>query len=323
MKLKLKDTKSVLVLGIAGGLAQLTAKKVRDRYPEAKIMGVDARPIEGIECDDMTFRTMRFTRTNLERLFRQESFDLLIVIGRMSLAKLGSKRESHVDENMTGISTILDLALEFSVKKLVFLSTFHVYGAYCDNTVFLSEDSPLRASIRFPELRDVVAVDHMITSWMWKHKKDVDTILLRPCSIIGPNIRNIMSRYLVTSMAPAPIDYNPLFQFIHEDDMSSVICEATRKLPTGIYNVAPPKQITLKEARNIMNVQSLPIPVSIVSQFAKLLPDQILRIPPYLLQYTKYQSLLDRSALNEFLPENFFKFTSRSALEDYCVTSHK
>ena len=51
-------------------------------------------------------------------------------------------------------------------------------GHFTINPVFITEDYPLKASIKYPELRDVVEMDQIATNWMWKNQNDIETIVL-------------------------------------------------------------------------------------------------------------------------------------------------
>ena len=236
-----KSINNILIIGMAGGLAKLTAKLIERKYPNINILGVDSRhSTTETNKKNIEFRRIRYTRGNFEKIFRERSFDLVLHLGRMSHANNDhNSLIKRLDLNLMGTSRILDLALKHHVKKVIILSTYHVYGALHDNPVFIDENHPLRASIRCPELRDVVEMDQISTNWMWKNQNEIQTIVFRPCSIIGPQIQNTMSQYLTTSYVPVPIDFNPMFQFLHEFDMAQVLVESMVKVPTGIYNVAP------------------------------------------------------------------------------------
>jgi UDP-glucose 4-epimerase len=189
-----------------------------------------------------------------------------------------------------------------------------VYGALPDNPMFLKEDAPLRASFKFPELRDVVEMDQICTNWMWKNQNEIETIVLRPSNIIGPTIRNAITQYLQTPYAPLPIDYNPMFQFIHEFDMAMIISESLSKLPTGIFNVAGDDVISLHQAVDIIKIKKIPLPLIVLEQFAKIITP-IWKFPNYLIDYIKYPSTLDNSELKKYLGDHCFRFTAVEALE--------
>jgi UDP-glucose 4-epimerase len=239
---------------------------------------------------------------------------LFLHLGRLGHSPALGNIHKRIDINLIGTNTILELAQKFNAKKVVILSTHHVYGALPDNPMFLKEDSPLRASFKYAELRDVVEMDQMCTNWMWKNQNNIETIVLRPSNIIGPQIKNSITQYLKTPLAPIPIDYNPMFQFIHEFDMASMIVNALDSFKTGIYNVTNDDFITLHEAAQIIGVKKIKVPIIAVEQLTKVI-SPVWSFPKYLLDYIKYPSTLDNSELKKSLGDNSFRFTSREALE--------
>ncbi len=315
--MKKEDTRSILIIGMAGGLAKITAGLLVKKYPNIKITGVDSRPIiESIENENIEYIRMRYTRGNFEKLFRDKEFDCVYHLGRMSHADtspLGSL-EQRLDLNLMGTRRILDLCLKFSVKKVVILSTYHVYGALSDNPVFINEDHPLRASIKYPELRDVVEMDQIATNWMWRHQSDIETVVLRPCTIVGPQIKNTMTRYLITPYAPVCADFNPMFQFIHEFDMANILKESLEGLPTGIYNAATDECASLKAAKEILDCPTVPIPSFVLSSAARLLSTGFWRFPRYLLDYIKFACIIDNGLLKSHLGQDLFRYKTREAL---------
>jgi UDP-glucose 4-epimerase len=214
-----------------------------------------------------------------------------------------------------GTNRILDLSLRFNIKKIVILSTFHVYGALADNGIFLGEDAPLKASINHPELRDVVEMDQICSTWMWKYQNQVESVLLRPCNIVGTQISNSMTKYLTSQLALRPIDYNPVFQFIHEFDMAQVLYRSINDLPTGIYNVATNEFISLRSALDIIGSKGIPFPISMASALNKILKVTNLDIPEYLIDYLKYSCLINNDSINKHLGDDFYRFKMEETLE--------
>jgi UDP-glucose 4-epimerase len=220
----------------------------------------------------------------------------------------------RIDINLVGTNTILELAQKFHCKKVVILSTHHVYGAHSDNPMFLKEDAPLRGSFKYPELRDVVEMDQMCTNWMWRNQQHIETIVLRPCNIIGPQIKNSITQYLRTPLAPLPVDYNPMFQFIHEFDMANIVVESAEKLKTGIYNVAGDDVVSLSEAVDIIEVKKLKLPILVVEQLAKIMTP-MWKFPHYLISYLKFPATLDNSEIKKLLGDDIFRFSAKEAIE--------
>ena len=312
---KIKEMKSVLIIGIQGALAKITAELLIKKNHHIKIHGVDSREIESVpNRSQLTYQQLKYTRTNFEKMFREHQFDTIFHLGRLGHSPAMGNINKRIDINLVGTNTILELAQKFQCKKVVILSTHHVYGALADNSMFLKEDAPLRGSFKYAELRDVVEMDQMCTNWMWKNQNQIETVVLRPCNIIGPQIKNSITQFLKTPYAPLPLDYNPMFQFVHEFDMANIIVESAEKLKTGIYNVAGDDVITLHEAAKIINVKKLKVPIVIVEQLAKILTP-LWKFPHYLIDYLKYPSTLDNSELKKNLGDNIFRFTAKEALE--------
>jgi UDP-glucose 4-epimerase len=308
-------TRSVLIIGIQGALAKITAELLIKNNPQIKIHGVDSRPINNIpQRSQLTAQQMKYNRTNFEKIFREHQFDGVLHLGRLGHSSVVGNIHKRIDINLVGTNTILELAQKFQAKKVVILSTHHVYGALPDNPMFLREDCPLRASFKHAELRDVVEMDQMCTNWMWKNQNQIETVVLRPCNIIGPQIKNSITQYLKTPYAPLPMDYNPMFQFIHEFDMATVIMNSLEKLGTGIYNVAGDDVISLHEAADVIGVKKIKVPIVAVEQLAKVLTP-VWKFPLYLIDYIKFPSTLDNSELKKSFGEGTFRFSAKEALD--------
>lgn len=303
---------------MAGGLAKILTELLIEECSSTQITGVDCRSIPlHLNSENLEIKVMKYTRGNFEKLFREKKFDLVFHLGRLGHSHLFNKEElaQRLNLNVMGTQRILDLSLQFSVSKVVILSTFHVYGALHDNPVYLKEDTPLRAGITYPEIRDVSEMDQICSNWMWKNQGKIDCVIFRPCNIIGQQIHNTISQYLLTPFAPLPIDFNPMFQFIHERDMARVLLATLMKIPSGIYNVAPNETISLKETKKYLGVSTTPIPIYFFRKMASLLK-HFWQFPDYLLEYIMYSCIIDPSLLNGILGNDFYKFTTHQGLDD-------
>jgi len=317
--MKSHSPKSFLIIGMAGGLAKITAHLLSKKYPDVPILGIDSRKIKNdFHLKNLEIQQMSYSRGNFEKLFRDKNFDVVLHLGRMSHVSTspGFNLRKRLNLNIMGTNRILDLSLKFKIKKIIVLSTFHVYGALPDNTTFLKEDSPLRGSFNYPELRDVVEMDQMTTNWMWKNQNKIQTVVLRPCNIIGPQIKNVITKYLTSAIFPIPMDYNPMFQFIHEYDMANVLTQAIEKVPTGIYNVANEDVVSIKEAKEIAsNSPQYSLPLLFLSPLAKGLNKTVLNIPEYIFDYIKFSCIVNGKNIREHFPQNPIRYSSREALE--------
>lgn len=313
----MSQPKRILIIGIAGGLAQMTARLILTEHPDWEIIGIDSRDVSKVpQLKGLTSLNIKYSRGHFENLFRTHHFDVVYHLGRIS----HSSNEQNVlakriDLSVMGTNRILELCERSGVKKVLILSTFHVYGALPDNSIFLQEDAPLRASIRHPELRDVIEMDQICTNWMWKNQNSISTVVLRPCNIIGTQIQNSMTRFLAGPIAVKPLDYNPYFQFIHEFDMAQVLYQSLEKVPTGTYNVAGSDFISLREALDVVGTKALPFPMMLAGGFNEVLKKVNQNVPDYLLEYLKFSCLISNTELKKHLGPDFLRFSIKEALE--------
>jgi UDP-glucose 4-epimerase len=214
-----------------------------------------------------------------------------------------------------GTNRILELCERSGIKKVIILSTFHVYGALPDNSIFLTEDAPLRASMRHPELRDVIEMDQICTNWMWKNQNSISTLVLRPCNIIGTQIQNAMTKFLSGRLALSPMDYNPFFQFIHEFDMAHILYKCLSEVPTGTYNIAGNDFISLREALKVVGTPGVPFPMVLAGSLNSALKKLHIEVPEYLLDYLKFSCLISNQKLQGYLGPQFLRFSIKEALE--------
>ena len=309
--------KKILLIGIAGGLAQMTARLILTEHPDWEILGVDSRDVSRVpQLKGLTPVEIKYSRGTFENLFRTYEFDTVYHLGRISHSNNSDNvLAKRIDLSVMGTNRILELCERSGVKKVVILSTFHVYGAYPDNSIFLREDSPLRASMKHPELRDVVEMDQICTSWMWKNQNNISTVVLRPCNIVGTLIQNAMTRFLAGPIALKPIDYNPVFQFIHEFDMAQILYKAMDQLPTGTYNVAGDDYISLREALDVVGTRGIPFPMMLGGPLNNLVRKINIDVPNYLLDYLKFSCLISNTEMKNHLGQDFMRFSIKEALE--------
>ena len=313
----MSEKKKILIIGIAGGLAQMTARLILTEHPDWEILGIDSRDISKVPpLKGLTSMELKYSRGNFENLFRTHDFEVVYHLGRIShSSNTHNVLAKRIELSVMGTNRILDLCERSGVKKVIILSTFHVYGALPDNSIFLPEDAPLRASMRHPELRDVIEMDQICTNWMWKNQNSISTVVLRPCNIIGTQIQNAMTKFLAGPVALSPADYNPFFQFIHEFDMAHVLYKVLKDVPTGTYNVAGDDFIALREALGVVGTKGIPFPMVLAGGLNSALKKLNIDVPDYLLDYLKFSCLISNQELKKHLGPNFLRFSIKEALE--------
>ncbi len=199
---------------------------------------------------------------------------------------------------MIGTGKVMELSLKYGVERLLVLSTFHIYGAHPHNHIPIFEDEPLRAGSTFPQIADAVQLDNMASQWTYRHPQ-LRTIVLRPCNVIGPDIRNAMSRYLRRPRLGYIAGFSPMWQFIHQDDLVDAIVDLVASNEIGVFNVAGQGAIPLIEAFRLTERPLLALPAPLASGYLSLQRRFGRGFPPYLLEFFKYPVVIGDEKLRK------------------------
>jgi len=233
------DERNVIITGIAGRLGRLVAQYLH-REPGIHVIGVDRRPFPGkpkdIEVHHIDIRSKR-----ARDVFRHKKISALIHMGLMHSRRV-PPRELY-SWNIGGTAKLLEYCQSYAIPKVVVLSSANVYGPRPENTQFLTEEAPLLGAQSFANMRDLVEIDHLASSFFWR-ARDIDTVILRPVHILG-QVRNAPSNYLRIERPPVLLGFDPMIQIIHEEDVAHAIACALRPGVRGIYNVVGPGELPL------------------------------------------------------------------------------
>lgn len=285
---------ATLITGIAGGLAQRVAERLLARGED--VVGVDYRPVADMPAHlrSMTVHRASYNKTAIEDVFRRHRVERVLHLGRVG--NLSEDVEKRFELNVIGTQKLMSLCVQHGVGSLIVLSTFHIYGAHPRNHVPISEDDPLRAGPDFPEIADAIQLDNMATTWIYKHR-EVRTVVLRSTNVVGPNIQNTMSKFLRMRRIPTLAGYNPMTQFVHEDDLASAVVLAGGGTHEGVYNVAGGAVLPWRTALELAGARPVPLPSSLVSRYIRTFSP----FPEYLVNFFKYPCVItDASFRRDF-----------------------
>lgn len=231
--------RKVIVTGIAGRLGRLLARRLH-REGRWQVIGIDRRPFAGrpkdIEHIQVDLRSKR-----ARDVFRAGDVAALIHTGVMHDPRRSA--DDHHTWNISGTTRLLEWAHKYRIPKVVVLSSSNVYGARPDNAQFLHEDAPLLGAQEFPAIRDLIEVDHLASSFLWR-AREIETVLLRPVHILG-GVRNAPSNYLRLKVVPTLLGFDPMVQIIHEDDVVEAVVCALEPGVRGVFNVTGPGEVPL------------------------------------------------------------------------------
>jgi UDP-glucose 4-epimerase len=284
-------TKVALITGIAGGLARDVGRELALRG--YRVVGVDYRPNTTTLDYPATVYQANYNKTKIEDIFRRHQPEVVLHLGRVgNLKEAAGKR---FDLNVVGSQKVMDQAVRCGARRLVVLSTFHIYGAHPMNHIPISEEDPLRAGGDFPQIADAIQLDNLALSWIYRHPQ-VRTVLLRPSNVVGAHLRNAISGFLRQRMIPVMLGFDPMMQFIHSDDLCDAVLRTVEHDAVGVYNVTGVGAIPWREAVAITGGRPLPIPASLASAYLTIAGRLAPALPPYLVNFFKYPCVVSDAA---------------------------
>src|ERR671930_1084288 len=220
----------LLITGIAGGLGRLIAKRLGDYF---RVAGVDRIPWEGFPSN-MSMHVVDLRKRKFEDVFRTERPDALVHLA--FVRHFRAEPQVRHEVNVLGTKRVLEYAIAYGVKRIVVLSSSYVYGALPDNPFYMNEDYPLNVSRTYPEVRDLAEVDTLATAFLWRHP-EVTTAILRPVNTLGYYTHSAIKRYLTQRYVTTIMGFNPMMQFIHEEDVAEAVALALPSGPQRVFNV--------------------------------------------------------------------------------------
>jgi UDP-glucose 4-epimerase len=241
----MSKSKTVLVTGVAGYWgAQLADRLVTET--DYHVIGLDAsRPEQGVQGLD--YLPIDVRNPALVDLLRTESVD---AVCHLAFTEALQPNEAAFDLNVMGTTKLLGACAEAGVSKVLLKSSTAVYGARPSNPAFLTENHPLRGSKRVGTVRDLVQIEAFCNGFS-RERPEMALTVLRFASIIGPTADTPVIRYLKDRWAPSLAGFDPLMQFIHEDDVVEALVHAMVSDVPGAFNVAAEDVLPLNKVRGL------------------------------------------------------------------------
>jgi UDP-glucose 4-epimerase len=305
-------SRRVLITGLStywgGRLAQALEKR-----PEIEV-------IVGVDSEDPTRELERteFVRVGaqhalLRKIVEAAAIDTVVDSRLVVDSTTTSPQKAH-ENNVIGTMNILAACTgaDTSVRKFVFKSSAHYYGAEQDDPAFFTESMRRPHAPRAPIERDIVEAEAAVADFADK-RPEVTTTILRFANVLGPDVRTSHTSLFSLPAVPMILGFDPRYQFVHEDDVVSALEHAAAGQVSGIYNVAADGVLALSEVIGLLGKQYLPIlPPWGTGLAATALRRLGLRIPPEMLAQMRFGRGLDNRKLKA---TGFrYRYTTREAV---------
>ena len=276
------DVEKLLITGISGGQGRLLASRVADAY---EVVGTDPVPWEG-HPKNIKVYIVDVLKKKFEDVFRHERPQAVVHLGQIRHFRADPELRHEV--NVVGTRRLLEFCTKYDVKQLVVVSSSYVYGALPENPYFLDEDAPLNSSRTYPEIRDLVEMDTLTTAHLWKYP-NMATTSLRPVNTLGTHVHSSIVTYLKLGYVPTILGFDPMTQFIHEEDLTEAIALTLEKKLRGVFNVTGPGEVPLKVAIHETGGTAVPLPEFVAhALFGGLFQLGLFHTPPGAIDFIKY-----------------------------------
>lgn len=231
--------KVVAITGAANFLGRKLISKLILRPNVERIIAIDIFPIQ-LDDPKLSFYKVDLTLPNagslITKIFMREGVDTLIhLVFIFSLARRSAL--AHELEAI-GAMHLLDACAEANVKKVILRSSTMVYGAKANNAFYMPEETPL-ASPNESFVSDKIEAERQLKQFA-DRRSDVRTVVMREGLTLGKTTGNFFLNLFKRGFVPMVMGYDPLMQFIHEDDLVDYYEQALFKDVEGTFNIVAP-----------------------------------------------------------------------------------
>ena len=287
----------------------------------SKIVALDVRPPSTAGAKTRFYEidfTQPTSEARMAELFAAEQVHTLVHLAFLSLPTHATAW-AHEFESV-GTMHVLNAARQAHVEKLVHWSQTVLYGAHPSNPNFLNEGRPLRAPTGVPFFQDKLDAER--EAHRFGERKGASVTVLRTAPILGPTVRNYVTRFLGHRLVPTLMGFDPLWQFLHEVDAVAAFKHALDRDVPGTFNVVSDGVLPLSTVIRLAGRLAVPIPRPLaVSLTGALWAAQVSENPPDFIDFLRYLCVADGKLAGGhfgFRPS----YSSRDAVIDFATAQH-
>lgn len=290
-----EEQRVVAVTGAYGFLGSHLIEQLEQDRRYYKILALDIRkpqrPLHKTQFHRLDL-TMPTADGDLAQILAREGVDTLVHAAFLS-EPTHQTAWAHELESI-GTLHVLAAAAAAKLRNLIVWSQTLVYGAHPSNPNYLSEDHALRGEqSRSRYVRDKAEAEKQIRRFRTDHP-EVATTVLRTAPILGPTIRNWVTRFFSRPVAPVMMGHDPLIQLVHERDVVDVLTRVVAQPVPGEFNIVGRGVLPYSMVLGRLGRVPLPLPYPIAFSLSKLLwATQIYDTPPNFLDFLRYMCVAD------------------------------
>jgi UDP-glucose 4-epimerase len=265
---------TVAVTGPTGEIGQAVVAALERSRDVRRVLGMARKPFDPSEHG---WKKVFYRRGDV---LDREAVDALVsgadVVVHLAFIIMGSPQESRA-VNLQGSRNVFEASVAAGSKRLVYASSVAAYGYHSDNPQPLTEDVPARGTDSHYYSAQKAEVESLLNETL--AGGSTDAYVFRPCIVAGrgapmlidnlpytqisDRLPGAVSRLLdgVPILRPVLPDPGVPFQLVHRDDVAAAMRAAVlgRGSP-GVYNLAGPGQLSVKQLAQELGWYSIPVP---------------------------------------------------------------
>lgn len=249
----------VLIPGIAGLLARKVALRLLAQGHE--VIGIDPRGWAGAPAQ-IELHAFDIRKRQAEDVFRKRRPQAVVHMATVTALLVAAEERYRI--NLGGTRAVFEHCADYGVEQMIFVGRHTYYGAGPDAPLYHTEHEPPQELGAYPELADLVAADLYASNALWRLPA-LSTSVLRMCYTLGPSGHGTLAGFLRGRFVPMVLGFDPLFQFLHEDDAAAAIALALEKKLRGVFNVAGPQPLPLSVIAREAGRRGLPLPEALLA----------------------------------------------------------
>ncbi len=238
------------------------------------------------------------TYSILARIVRATQVDTIVHTFLVVDSSLVPGRALH-EINVIGTMNLLAAAGQpgSPVRQVVVKSSSLVYGSAATDPNWFREETARTSPARTRVERSLLEVESFVRDFAEDNPATVVSVL-RFANVLGTDIVTPISSNLARPLCPSIAGYDPLLQFVEEDDVVRCLEHVTRHRIPGLYNVAGAGRLPWSEVAALCGTRLLPLPPAGVRMAAApLVRLGLIDFPPELEGLLRYGRGIDTSRL--------------------------
>jgi len=240
------------------------------------------------------------TYSILSRIVRATQVDTIVHTFLVTDSTKAPPRALH-EINVIGTMNLLAAAGQpsSSVRQVVVKSSSLVYGSAATDPAWFREETSRTSPARTRVERSLLEVEGFVRDFAEDNPATVVSVI-RFANVLGTDIVTPISSNLSRSLCPHVAGYDPLVQFVEEDDVVRCLEHVTRHRIPGLYNVAGSGKLPWTEVAALCGTRLLPLPpVSTRLAAAPLVRLGLIDFPPELEGLLRYGRGIDTTRITK------------------------